>query len=127
MNMDKYDEVINGNDTYKKIADTLVRKNKSCIIAWSDGGYDHRDILFSYKPRHLGGTLQRGLRWCFLYVSIMDFSCMGFLIENDKDNRKHNCYIQEKLRLANNHCDLEICDLINGVIHEIDKLEENIL
>ena len=28
----------------------------------------------------------------------------------------------EKLRLYGNHCDLKICDLVNGVIHEIDKI-----
>ena len=125
MNQDKWSEVINGEDTYKKIANTLIEK-RSCIIGWTDEGYDHRDILFTYKPKHLGGVLQRGLKWCYLYVSIMDFSCMGFLIENDTDNRKYDSYIMEKLRLHDNDCDLKICELINGIIHEIDILEGNI-
>ena len=121
MNFDKYGEVINGEYTYKKIANELITTGK-CIIGWTDQEYDHRDILFTYKPTHLGGQLQRGLRWCYLYVSIMDYSCMGFLIESNCDNRKHNGYIMEKLRLQENNCNIKICDLINGIINEIDNL-----
>lgn len=119
MNIDKYNEVINGKKTYKKIAKTLLETGK-CIIGWTDQEYDHRDILFTYQPKHLGGELQRGLRWCYLYVSIMGLYSMGFLIESDRDNRKHDDYIREKLMLDDNHCDNKICELINGVIHEID-------
>ena len=122
MNMDTYGEVINGIETYKSIANELSKTGK-CIIGWTDGGYDHRDILFTYKPRHLGGELQRGLRWCYLYISIMDHSAMGFLIEDgDTDNRKHDGYIKEKLRLNDNSCDDKICELINGVINELDRI-----
>lgn len=121
MNIDKYGEIINGIDTYEKVAKTLYEEGK-CIIGWTDQEYDHRDIMFTYKPKQYG-TLQRGLRWCYLYVSIMSLSCMGFLMESDADNRKHNNYIKEKLRLDENHCDDAICDLINGVIHELDRLE----
>ena len=123
MNTDSYGEVINGEETYKKIAQELIDTGK-CIIGWTDQGYDHRDILFTYKPEHLGGDLQRGLRWCYLYVSIMSYSCMGFLIESDSNNIKDNGYIKEKLNLHNNSCDDKICELINGVIKEIDKLNE---
>lgn len=122
MNFEEYGEIINGIGTYKTIA-KLLEDNKSCIIGWTDQEYDHRDILFTYRPVQYG-NLQRGLRWCYLYISIMDFSSMGFLIEMDTDNRKHNAYIMEKLRLSDNHCDNKICDLINGVIHEIDNLNK---
>lgn len=122
MNIDKYDEVINGDNTYKIIAETLLDSGK-CIIGWTDQGYDHRDILFTYKPMHLGGNLQCGLRWCYLYISIMSLSCMGFLLESNRDNRKYNSYIMEKLGLYDNDCDNKICDLINGVIHEMDKMK----
>lgn len=122
MNGDTYGEIINGETTYKTIAETLLGTGK-CIIGWTDQGCDHRDILFTYRPSWLGGNLQRGLRWCYLYVSIMGYYSMGFLIEADRDNRKFNSYIREKLRLDDNTCDNKICDLINGVIHEIDKLE----
>ena len=122
MNFDKYDEVINGDNTFKKIAEELVFYG-SCIVGWTDQGCDHRDILFTYKP-HKYGNLQRGLRWTYLYVSIMSFSCMGFLIEAKTDNQKHPSYIKEKLQLQDNSCDDKICELINGVIREIDKLEK---
>lgn len=121
MNFDKYNEVINGEYTFKKIAEELLKTGK-CIIGWTDQGCDHRDILFTYQPKHLGGDLQRGLRWCYLYISIMDYSCMGFLIERTSDNMKDKGYIQEKLRLHDNHCDDKIVELVNGVIHEMDIL-----
>lgn len=125
MNFDNYNEVINGEETYKRIAETLVSE-KSCIIGWTDEEYDHRDILFTYRPKHLGGTLQRGLRWCYLYVSIMGQYSMGFLIENNRDNRKHSSYIKEKLMLNDNHCDNKICELVNGVIFYLDNLDEEL-
>lgn len=123
MNKDEYGEIINGKETYKEIVKQLKDK-QSVIIGWTDGGYDHRDILFTYKPVKYG-TLQRGLNWTsHLYVSIMDHSCMGFLVERDTNNKKHPSYIKEKLRLHDNSCDDKICELINGVISEMDE-EEN--
>lgn len=119
MNKDEYGEIINGNETFKTIAEELIN-NGSCIIGWTDSKYDHRDILFSYRPEKYG-TLQRGLNWnSHLYVSIMGFSCMGFLIEWKTNNYKHPSYIKEKLRLNDNHCDDKICELINGVIRCLD-------
>lgn len=123
MNKDKYGEVINGEETYKKIAETLLKKG-SCIIGWTDQGYDHRDILFTLRPPKFG-TLQRGLNWnSHLYISIMDGCSMGFLLEYRTNNTKDIGYIKEKLRLNDNSCDDKICELINGVIKEIDVLEE---
>lgn len=124
MNKDIYGEIINGESTYRTIADDLLNGN-SVIIGWTDKGYDHRDILFTFRPQKYG-TLQRGLNFpSHLYVSIINFSCMGFLIENNSDNRKHTCYIKEKLRLDDNNCDDKICELINGVIEYIDLARNN--
>ena len=125
MNFDKWEEVINGENTFKTIAETLLDTGK-CIIGWTDQECDHRDILFTYQPKQYG-NLQRGLRWCYLYISIMGCSSMGFLIENKTNNIKNSGYIKEKLYLRDNSCDNKICDLINGVIHEIDILEGNII
>lgn len=123
VNEDSYQEVLNGNNTYKTIAKELLGYGR-CIIGWSDGKYDHRDILFTYKP-HKYGNLQRGLRWTYLFVSIMSLSSMGFLIEDgDCDNTMHASYIKEKLNLSENDCDDKICELINGVIHELDILRK---
>lgn len=123
MNYDKYGEVINGNDTYNQIAKDLLNYGK-CIIGWTDGGYDHRDILFTYKPKKYG-SLQRGFNFCYLYVSIMDFTSYGFLIEMKTNNQKNVNYIKEKLRLNDNNCDDKICELLNGVIKYIDIMEKN--
>lgn len=124
MNVDEYGEIINGAKTYLTIAEDLL-KGKNVIIGWTDQGCDHRDILFCCKPNKYG-TLQRGLNWnSHLYVSIIDHSSMGFLIESQTDNTKHPGYIKEKLRLNDNSCDDKICELINGVIACLDKLRGN--
>ena len=124
MNKDEYGEIINGNETYSVIADKLIN-GQSVIIGWTDEGCDHRDILFTLRPQKFG-TLQRGLNWnSHLYISIIDFSCMVFLLEYKTDNRKHNGYIMEKLRLHDNPCNNKICELINGVIKFLDKEEGN--
>ena len=123
MNKDIYGEIINGEETYKTISKQLL-EGKSVIIGWTDEGYDHRDILFTLKPKKYG-TLQRGLNSSsHLYVSIIDFSCMGFLIESDTNNIKHPTYIKEKLRLNDNSCDDKICELVNGVISHLDKNDD---
>lgn len=125
IHQDEYGEVINGEMTYKAIAEG-VRTGRGVIIGWTDEGCDHRDILFTLRPIKYG-TLQRGLNFSsHLYVSIIGGSCMGFLIERDSNNVKHKSYIMEKLNLHENSCDAKICELINGVIHQLDMLEGNI-
>ena len=121
MKYDNYNEVINDEMTYDSIAYDLVINKRAVIIGWTDEKYDHRDILFTFMPKSYG-ELQRGLRWCYLYVSIMGICSMGFLIESNCDNRKDNGYIKEKLNLRDNSCDDKICDLINGVIYFIDRI-----
>lgn len=119
MNVDIYGEIINGNTTYKKIANELVNKN-SVIIGWTDKEYDHRDILFTFRPKKYG-SLQRGLNFnSHLYVSIISCNSMGFLVDDKVDNRKTKEYIMEKLNLYNNDCNKAICELINGVIYYLD-------
>ena len=123
-NLDDWKEVINGEDTFKAIAQELIDYGR-IIIGWTDQDFDHRDILFTYQPTKMG-NLQGGLRWCYLYVSIIRYNSMGFLIEFKRDNIKGPGYIQEKLNLSNNSCDTKLCELINGVIHQIDLIEGNI-
>jgi len=129
LNRDEYEEVINGPDTYKTIAAHLYNddddESRSILIGWTDGGYDHRDILFTYRVLHTGNH-QRGMRWCHFFVGIIDCNCYGFTIVMRTDNRKNPEYLKEKLRLHDNHCDDKLCELINGVIHELDLLEGNV-
>ena len=126
---DSYDEVINGSTTFKSIAKHLYNngedESRSILIGWTDGGYDHRDILFTYRVLHTGNH-QRGMRWCHFFVGIVDYSCYGFTIELCTDNRKGEGYLMEKLRFRENNCDKELCKLIDGVIHELDLLEGNV-
>lgn len=119
---DEYQQVINCEETYKIIAKDLVEYGRS-IVGWTDQQYDHRDIMFVYKTRK-HGYLQRGLRASYLYVGIMDLSCMGFIMQDVEDNTLHPSYIMEKLHLVDNHCDNKICELINGVIKELDAIRE---
>lgn len=125
MNYDEYNEVINGEDTYSKIAEELMKKDK-CIIGWTDRKYDHRDILFTLNWSLLKfGNLQSGRHNCRLIISILGKSSEAFLIEDGSiDNRKHETYLKEKLKLNDSYCDNMICELINGVIEQIDKIRK---
>ena len=123
MNKDFYGEIINGEETYKTISKQLL-EGKSVIIGWTDEGFDHRDILFTYRPKNLGGCLQRGLIWCELYISIIGHNSAGFVLEQSTDNTKDDSYIKEKLMLRDNSCDDKICELINGVISHLDKNDD---
>ena len=118
MNKDSYGEIINGPDTFRILAEGLP-KYHSIIIGWTDGAYDHRDIMFTLWATK-DGNLQSGRRWANFYVSIMGFSCAGFALERYKSNQMHPGYIKEKLSLNDNSCDDKICELINGVIRQLD-------
>lgn len=118
MNKDFYGEIINGAKTYNIIAEHLIQGD-NVIIGWTEGATEHRDILFSCKP-YKYGTLQGGLHHAVLFVSMMTYSCSGFLIKDGCNNWKHPSYIKEKLQLSDNYCDDKICELINGVIREMD-------
>lgn len=48
MNKDKYDEIMNGENTYKEIANRL-KQGQAVIIGWTDEEYTHLDILFTYN------------------------------------------------------------------------------
>lgn len=134
MNKDEYGEIINGKGTYSKIAEKLYFDNweypsfsSSVLIGWTDEECDYRDILFTYRPQKpCRGNYQRGMDWCNLFVGIIDFTTYGFVLESDRDNTKYIDYLREKLQLGDNSCDDKICELVNGVIHELDILEGNI-
>lgn len=109
MNYNKYNEVINGEETYKGIAEELVNGN-AIGIGWTDEILTHLDIIFKLCiVKH--GNFQRGLRWNNLYVSIIDHTSYAFNV----DDIKLGTYIQEKIRM-NNECGDKVAELINGVI-----------
>ena len=121
MNTDKYNEVINGVWTYSVIASDLITKG-SCIIGWTDEAYDHRDILFTYNPRKYG-YLQRGIKPGYLFVSILSISSMAFPKPESEYHKLSNDYILSKLNIDDNSCNRKICELINGVLEYLIKLE----
>lgn len=112
MNYDKYNEVINGKNTYKEIA-KLLQENDTIGIGWTDEDSTHLDIIFKLGILKFG-SFQRGIKANYLYVSIIDHTSYAFVPETTKDGS----YIQEKLRL-NNDCGDKLAELINGIIFEL--------
>ena len=110
----KYDEIINGEETYKVIAGNL-KQGLSVFIGWTDNVYTHYDILFTYKAMGTGGY-QRGLKTSDLFVSIMSVGSFGFKIDSDKDVG----YIAEKLFYGREDESVKaVTELINGIIKEM--------
>ena len=119
MNYDEFNEIVNGDITYRAIAEELL-EGRSVLIGWTDQVYDHRDILFTLSPTKYG-YIQRGLKGLgYLYVSIIGISSMGFMLSGDPIDG----YIEEKLRLDGSHCDKMICKLIRNVIKYLNKVEQ---
>ena len=114
MNVDNYEEIINGSYTYKGIA-TKLKEGESVIIGWTDEGYTHLDLLFNYKA-YKEGMLQRGLRGNKLYVSIIGLGAFGFDV---KDREIHEGYISEKLNIHGEPTINKLTELINEVMKEL--------
>lgn len=115
MNFNKYNEVINGDMTYKKIASELL-KLFSTGIGWTDEEGTHLDIIFKLGMESKFGDFQRGIRKNYLFISIIDHTSYGFISTTIKDVG----YIQEKLRM-NDICGKKVAELINGIIQELNK------
>ena len=118
MNYNKYNEVINGTETYKEIATGLL-DNKTIGIGGTYEDSTHLDIIFKLGLNMKCGCFQRGIKANYLFVSIIDHTSYGFVSDSIKDGS----YIQEKLRI-NNDCGNKLAELINGIILEIIKGEQ---
>lgn len=116
MDKNEYDEIINGENTYKEISKKL-KEGQSVIIGWVDEEMTRLDILFSYLPYTEGTYLQRGIRRNDLFVSIMGMCAYAFSIENEK----YSGYIGEKLKIGNNETTEKLTELINGIIKELEN------
>lgn len=115
MNYDNYYEVINGERTYKVIANRL--KNGETIgIGWTDEDKTHLDIIFKLGLDHKEGIFQRGIKSNYLFVSIIDHTSYAFV----PDSIKEGTYIQSKLRMENS-CGDKVAELINGIIKELGE------
>lgn len=109
-----FKEVINGNDTYKCIANYLI-EGESVLVGWSDNEFTHLDILFTANLVAIG-NFQRGIKGNELFVSIIGYSCFGFDINNIY---KDSGYISEKLQITGNPTIVKLSELINNIIKEI--------
>ena len=120
MNKNKYNEVINGEDTYFEIAKHLI-KGESVGIGWTDEDSTHFDIIFTLGIKKYG-LFQGGIKANYLFVSILHWSSYGF----STDDVKLGGYIQEKLRLGNyEKLGEKVKELVNGVIEYLNKEIKN--
>lgn len=117
MNFSKYGEVINGDLTYKAIAEE-INYNQSILIGWTDEEFTHYDILFIYKTITRGTNIQGGIRGSDLFVSIMRKGAFGFEVNSQE---KSSGYIAEKLHVGGDVTAEKLAELINGVIKELNQ------
>jgi len=118
--LDKWQQVVNGPDSYEAIADQLML-NGSCIVAWTDCKDTHFDILFTVSPRSFG-YLQGGIRgYGYLYISIMKRGCFAFNIDYNED--RFPSYFGEKLREDKGPALDALTELINGVMRKIKIIQ----
>lgn len=111
MNYDQYGEVVNGEKTYRAIAEDLSQT--PVLVGWTDQNGTHLDILFTRSAMKYG-TVQGGVQGSDLFVSIMRWGAFGF----DPDEKEtHNGYYDEKLgnRASLGPTASPLAELINGV------------
>ena len=118
VDFNEYQEVINGEKTYKFISKMLLL-NQTIGIGWTDGDSTHLDIIFKLGLDNKLGTFQRGIKSDYLFVSIIDHTSYGFVPNSIKDGS----YIQDKLRM-NSECGDKLAELINGIIKFLNKSGE---
>ncbi len=108
MNYDEYGEVINGDLTYKGIAEEL--KSNAVLVGWTDQDGTHFDVLFTLTTL-IYGTVQGGIKKKDLFVSIMRKGAFGFEVENIDT---HPNYYSEKLAGMGSTAE-KFAELVNGV------------
>jgi hypothetical protein len=116
MDYDTYGEVINGEKTYKGIAEELG--SNSVLIGWTDNNGTHFDILFTLSALTYGTNIQGGVRGTDLFISIMRRGAFGF--EKDHEDT-HAGYYDEKLGGGMGSTSEALAELINGVKKELSN------
>ena len=109
MDYDGYGEVINGEKTYKGIAEEL--RSNAVLVGWTDGDMTHFDILFTLSALKYG-VVQGGIGGRDLFVSIMRRGAFGFEVEHADT---HEGYYEEKLGGGMGSTSSALGELINGV------------
>lgn len=116
MNMNEYDEIVNGEKTYKKVAE-LLRQKIPVFIGWTDEKSTHYDILLTFEAESFGIN-QSGLKSSDLFVSVMRIGAFGF----KTNSLKEPGYVAEKLFRGRLDESVEsLTALINGIIRELKE------
>lgn len=110
MNYDNFEEVINGPETYARIAE-IINRDGSVLIGWTDGDMTHLDILFTSGVTGFG-HFQGGVNPSDIFVSIMRKGAFGFE-SNSADT--HAGYYNEKLGGGMGSTAEKLAELINEV------------
>lgn len=116
MNYDEYGEIINGEETYKGIAEEL-KGRRSVLIGWTDQQGTHLDILFTLWALKYGST-QGGLRDDDLFISVMRLGSFGFEIAHDDTDPG---YYNEKLGGRLGSTSEPLAELINSVKRNLKR------
>lgn len=114
MNCDEFGEIINGNKTYKTVAEDL-KNGHAVLIGWTDKEFTHYDVLLQYTAKFYGTNIQRGMKPYYLYVSVLGIAATGFEINSEKSIG----YVQEKLNMTSD-C-TKLAELINGIIRGLNN------
>lgn len=120
MNYDAFGEVINGEDTYDDVAQTLFKMRSPVLVGWTDQHGSHHDVLFCRRVAFSGNNIQGGLRSEDLFVSVMRFGAFGFEIN---PSLIHEAYYGEKLGLGYGSTTTALAALIRGVTSRLYELE----
>lgn len=115
MDRDEYGEIINGEATYKEIAQELnFHDHASVLIGWTDQQGTHLDILFTRGTIAFGTNIQGGIKAWDLFVSVMRWGSFGF---DPKHLDTSPGYYDEKLgnRASFGPTAEPLAELINGV------------
>ena len=112
MNYDAYGEVINGEETFKEVAE-MLKKGDPVLLGWTDQDMTHFDILLVLTARPFGTNIQGGIRPREdLFVSVMRWGAFGF---DPRHLDTHSGYYAEKLRNMGEPCQEKFSELINGI------------
>lgn len=122
MNKDTYGEVINGPETFRRIAEEIETGGRM-LVGWIDESGTHFDILFAYQTAIEGNNIQGGIKASDLFVSIMRWGAFGFEVSNEDT---HAGYFEEKLGARGGFGKPtrdKLAELINGVKRELMLLK----
>jgi hypothetical protein len=109
---DGYSIVINGEDTYKQIANILLLDGRPVVFPWTDQEGTRLDILMVFGPDQLGELGEGMSAGTDLFVATR-FGMFGFELNGQW---KAPSYVAEKLGLVrSNPLGKPLSELINGV------------